>query len=118
MRDNERAAAAIGIDVRLAKLFAFSLAAVIASVGGMLMAFRFPQVIFTEYGLFDSIAAVTQTVVGGVGFIGGALGGGTLVGNGAASEAMPAIGRASCGERVGQYVEIEGGAGPVKQKIK
>src|SRR3546814_7529208 len=61
MRDNERAAAAIGIDVRLAKLFAFSLAAVIASVGGMLMAFRFPQVIFTEYGLFDSIRSEEHT---------------------------------------------------------
>jgi len=89
MRTNERAAAALGIDVRLAKLFAFALASAIAAVGGILTAFRFPQVIFTEFGLFESIAVVSQTVVGGMGFLAGALGGGTLAANGVASETFP-----------------------------
>ncbi len=89
MRTNERAAAALGIDVRLAKLFAFALASAIAAIGGILTAFRFPQVIFTEFGLFESIAVVSQTVVGGMGYLAGALGGGTLAANGVASETFP-----------------------------
>lgn len=89
IRTNERAAAALGIDVRLAKLAAFSTGAVVAAVAGMLTAFRYPQVVFTEFGLFDSITAVTNTVLGGVGFLGGALGGGALATDGAAAHALP-----------------------------
>ena len=46
VRTNERAAAALGIGVIGAKLYAFGLAGAIAGVGGVLIAFRRPTVVF------------------------------------------------------------------------
>ncbi|MCU1692805.1 MAG: transporter related protein [Frankiales bacterium] len=77
-RANERAAASLGISVVGAKLYAFGLAAGIAAAGGVLLAFRFPNVDFTGYDVFSSINVVVLTFLGGIGFIGGALFGGLL----------------------------------------
>jgi sulfate-transporting ATPase len=78
VRTNERAAASLGISVIGAKLFAFGLAAGIAGLGGILLAFRSRTVLFTPYNVFNSIQVVVQTVIGGIGFIGGALFGGAI----------------------------------------
>jgi ABC-type branched-subunit amino acid transport system ATPase component/branched-subunit amino acid ABC-type transport system permease component len=78
-RANERAAASLGISIVGAKLYAFSLGAGIAAAGGVLLAFRFPNVDFAQYDVFASINAVVLTFLGGIGFIGGALFGGLLV---------------------------------------
>ena len=78
VRTNERAAASLGISVVGAKLFAFGLAAAIAGLGGILLAFRSRTVLFTPYNVFNSIQVVVQTVIGGIGFIGGALFGGAI----------------------------------------
>jgi sulfate-transporting ATPase len=81
VRTNERAAAALGISVVGAKLYAFALSAAIAGYGGILYAF------FTygargniDYGgglfsPFSSILLIAFAVLGGVGWVSGAFAG-------------------------------------------
>lgn len=82
VRTNERAAAALGIDVLGVKLYAFGLAAVVAGIGGILVAFRNPTILYSEFDPFQSILAVGYGFIGGIGFLGGAPLGGTLVAGG------------------------------------
>jgi ABC-type branched-subunit amino acid transport system ATPase component/branched-subunit amino acid ABC-type transport system permease component len=79
VRTNERAAAALGVDVLRVKLFAFGFAAVIAGIGGIMVAFRNPTILYSEFDPFQSILAVGYAFIGGIGFVGGAPLGGTLV---------------------------------------
>ena len=68
MRTNERAAAALGVSVFGAKLYAFGLGAALAALGGILIAFETPTVTFTPtFDVFGSISAVVYAVIGGVG---------------------------------------------------
>jgi ABC-type branched-subunit amino acid transport system ATPase component/ABC-type branched-subunit amino acid transport system permease subunit len=85
VRANERAAASLGISVVGAKLYAFGLAAAIAGLGGILLAFRTPAVVYSSFDLLNSIQVVVQTVIGGVGLIGGAVFGGAIAVGGAIS---------------------------------
>jgi sulfate-transporting ATPase len=78
IRGNERAAASTGVGIFGAKLYAFGLASAIAAVGGILLAFENPYVVFTPYTTLASITAVMQAVVGGLGYVSGAIVGGTL----------------------------------------
>ena len=48
VRSNERAAASIGISVYTVKVYAFVVAAAIAGLGGVLMAYRFPTVNYED----------------------------------------------------------------------
>ncbi|MFD9321336.1 ATP-binding cassette domain-containing protein [Streptomyces sp. NPDC060053] len=73
VRANERAAAALGIDVRAAKLYAFGLSAAIAALAGVLTGFRSTSVVFSDFASFDSITALGLAVIGGVGFLVGPL---------------------------------------------
>jgi sulfate-transporting ATPase len=79
VRTNERAAAALGISVFGAKLYAFGLAAGIAAVGGVIIAFQRPNVVFyPTFSVFQSIFVVVYAVIGGVGYVAGALIGGVV----------------------------------------
>jgi sulfate-transporting ATPase len=79
VRTNERAAAALGISVFGAKLYAFGLAAAIAAVGGVLIAFQRPTVVFyPTFSIFQSIFVVVYAVIGGIGYVLGALVGASL----------------------------------------
>jgi ABC-type branched-subunit amino acid transport system ATPase component/branched-subunit amino acid ABC-type transport system permease component len=69
VRSNERAAAALGISVAGAKLYAFGLSSLLAATAGVLLAFQDPQVLFTQYNVTNSINVVVQTVVLGVGYV-------------------------------------------------
>jgi sulfate-transporting ATPase len=73
VRDNERAAASLGISVASVKLYAFALAGGLAAIGGILLAFQNPNVVFDPYNVFTSINAILFSVIGGIGFIGGAV---------------------------------------------
>lgn len=90
-RANERAAASLGISVTASKLYAFALGSVIAATAGGLLAFRLPNVQFGEYGVFLSMHVVVLTVLGGVGFLSGALIGGALTASGLASQLIEAL---------------------------
>jgi sulfate-transporting ATPase len=82
VRSSERAAAALGINVVSAKLYAFGLAAAVAAVGGILLGFKTRTVLYSNFDPFQSILAVAYTVIGGVGFVIGPLVGATLVAGG------------------------------------
>jgi ABC-type branched-subunit amino acid transport system ATPase component/branched-subunit amino acid ABC-type transport system permease component len=78
VRNNERAAASLRIDVISAKLYAFGLAAVIAALGGILIAFVNPSIDFSTFDPLSSVTYVGYGVIGGVGFVAGPLFGSTL----------------------------------------
>ena len=79
VRTNERAAAALGISVVGAKLYAFGLGAAIAAVGGVLIGFRRPSVVFyPTFSVFQSILVVLYAVIGGIGYVAGAVIGAAL----------------------------------------
>jgi ABC-type branched-subunit amino acid transport system ATPase component/branched-subunit amino acid ABC-type transport system permease component len=82
VRTNERAASALGINVLHVKLYAFALAAAVAGVGGILLGFRNPTVLYTEYDAFQSVLAVGYAFIGGIGFLMGGAVGGTLASGG------------------------------------
>jgi sulfate-transporting ATPase len=72
VRTNERAAAALGVNVAAVKLYAFALSSAIAAVAGVLIGFRNPNVTFDQFNVLQSIYAVSLAVTGGIGFIIGA----------------------------------------------
>ena len=78
VRMNERAAAALGIDVLKTKLFAFIIGATVAAIGGILLAFQDSVVAFYAFTPFNSILAVAFAVFGGIGFVLGPLVGGAM----------------------------------------
>ena len=79
VRTNERAAAALGISVPGAKVYAFAVSAGIAAVGGILLAFRKDVIIYgTEFTNFTSILVVAWSFIGGIGFLFGPMFGSTL----------------------------------------
>jgi ABC-type branched-subunit amino acid transport system ATPase component/branched-subunit amino acid ABC-type transport system permease component len=79
VRANERAAAALGIDVLGTKLYAFVVGATLAAIGGVLYGFSFPVISLNDFTPYTSILVVTFAVIGGVGFVLGPLIGGTFV---------------------------------------
>ena len=97
VRSNERSAAAVGVNVYGVKLYAFMLASAIAGVGGCILAFLNPNVVFGRFDLFTSISVVTATVVGGLGFIGGAVLGATLIGGGSRLVCWTRSATSACG---------------------
>jgi ABC-type branched-subunit amino acid transport system ATPase component/branched-subunit amino acid ABC-type transport system permease component len=76
VRGNERAAAALGIDVRLIKLAAFAISSGLAALGGVLLAYQDPVVQFDQFNVVASIGALVQTVIIGIGFLQSAVVGG------------------------------------------
>ena len=88
VRSNERAAAAAGVNVYSAKVYAFVVASALASVAGVLSSFRNANVLAGSFSVFPSINIVAMTVVGGVGSVGGAVFGATLLQGGVGSELL------------------------------
>ena len=105
VRTNERAAAALGINVVGAKLYAFSLSAGIAAVGGILLAFRKDTITFsTEFTNISSIVYVGWAFVGGIGFLLGPVLGSTLTSGGIGTRISDAL-----FSSVSRYVQLLGG---------
>jgi len=73
VRTNERAAASLGIGVVGVKLYAFGVAAGIAGLGGVLIGFQNTTITYGSFNIFSSIFAVGFAVIGGLGFVVGAL---------------------------------------------
>lgn len=88
VRSNERVAATLGISVYGVKLYAFAVAALIAGIAGVLTAFQNQTLVFTGFDVFGSINAVVYAVVGGVGWVSGALVGGLMVPSGLVATAI------------------------------
>ncbi len=79
VRGNERAAASLGISAVAVKVYAFTVSAALAALGGILLAFVYPNIVFDQFDTAGSINVVLSTVIGGVGFLTGGLQGGLMV---------------------------------------
>ncbi len=73
VRSNERAAAALGIDVARVKLGAFALSAAIAGLAGCLVAYSTSTLSTTSFLVIGSLVALALTYLGGVASISGAV---------------------------------------------
>jgi sulfate-transporting ATPase len=69
VRNNERAASALGINVAGVKLYAFVLAAVIAGAAGVLTAFSVSLPQFTGYDPITGLNTLVTAVLGGIGYV-------------------------------------------------
>lgn len=87
VRDNERAAASIGVNVISTKLVAFGLSALIAAVGGILTIFQ-TNIADFNIGFDDltSMGLIGLVVLGGIGFASGAVMASTMVVGGIVGE--------------------------------
>src|SRR4029078_2182654 len=104
VRTNERAAAALGIEVMGAKLFAFSLASAIAALGGIVLAFRLTSISYGSFTNFTSITYVGLAVPGGGGYLLGAFVGSTMATAGISQEVLE-----STWEGVGRWIQLISG---------
>jgi ABC-type branched-subunit amino acid transport system ATPase component/ABC-type branched-subunit amino acid transport system permease subunit len=104
VRTNERAAAALGISVPGAKLYAFAVAAAIAGLGGIILAFRTTSINYSEFTSFTSITMVAYAMIGGIGYLFGPVIGATLA-PGAFSERL----LNSIDSGIGKYIPLIGG---------
>jgi sulfate-transporting ATPase len=86
IRDNERAAAALGLSVPATKCLAFSISAGIASVGGTLVVFASASAVFVNFDAFSSANIVILAAIGGIGYVLGPLPGSTLAAGGIGAE--------------------------------
>ena len=73
VRTNERAAASLGISVFGVKLYAFAVASGLAAVAGILVGFQGQVITYTEFNIFASINSLGHAVIGGLGYVLGAV---------------------------------------------
>jgi ABC-type branched-subunit amino acid transport system ATPase component/ABC-type branched-subunit amino acid transport system permease subunit len=104
VRTNERAAAALGINVPAAKLFAFGLSAAIAALGGIVLAFRLSSVSYTSFTNFTSVLYVGLTLIGGLGYLMGPVLGATLTSAGLGQQILESL-----WDGVGKYIMLISG---------
>src|SRR3984957_7167237 len=95
VRSNERAAASLGVSTAGAKLYAFVLSSMIATVGSVLVAFRYPNAIFDNFDPFQSVNYVVEAVIGGVGYEVGAAAGTAIEPGGLGNRIVSNIGLGS-----------------------
>jgi sulfate-transporting ATPase len=89
VRDNERAAASVAVNVAATKVKAFGMAAFIAGLGGVLLVFETTTAVFqVGFDNFTSISVLSFVVLGGIGFASGAVFAGTLQIGGVLSELL------------------------------
>jgi sulfate-transporting ATPase len=69
VRSSERAAAAMGMSLTMAKTAAFVVGAALASLGGVLLAFQNSSVTYDPFDLLSSLNLVIFMLIGGVGFL-------------------------------------------------
>jgi ABC-type branched-subunit amino acid transport system ATPase component/branched-subunit amino acid ABC-type transport system permease component len=91
VRSNERAAAALGVNVFAGKLYAFALASALAALAGVLLAFQGPTVLPAQFDVLTSITVIGVAVVGGIGSIGGALLAATLLPGGVGTQLLHGV---------------------------
>ena len=73
VRSNERAAAAVGVDVARSKLLAFALSSFLAGIGGALLAYSRGAVSVDSFNYFAGISFLIYAFIGGIASVGGAL---------------------------------------------
>jgi ABC-type branched-subunit amino acid transport system permease subunit len=82
VRGNERAAAAVGINVSATKLHAFALSGFLAALGGGALAYQLGNVTFQQFDPTQSIVLLEIVYIGGIAAVGGGLIGGLITSGG------------------------------------
>ena len=82
LRDSPAASATLGQNLVRLKLAVFTLSAAIAGLGGILVSAALGSVTGGDFSVFVSLSLLMLTVVGGIGYVSGALFGGVLAGVG------------------------------------
>ncbi len=72
VRDNEVAAAVMGVDVRRYKAAAFTMSSMYAGLAGVLLALAFGRIVPDTFGFALSVSYLVMIVLGGLGSVGGA----------------------------------------------
>ena len=103
VRSNERAAASLGVNVSWVKTYAFTVAAAIAAVGGIMLAFMQPTIELTNFDVFTCILVVAVTVTAGVGNIPGAYLGALIIAGGVVSQLLSGL------SEINDYLPLAGG---------
>jgi branched-chain amino acid transport system permease protein len=88
VRANERAAAAAGIDVARTKLGAFATSSFLAGLGGSLLAYQYDTLSVNSFLVFQSLALLAVTYLGGIAALGGAIVAGVMTDGGLLSAAL------------------------------
>jgi branched-chain amino acid transport system permease protein len=88
VRANERAAAAAGVDVARTKLGAFATSSFLAGIGGSLLAYQYDTLSVSSFLVFQSLALLAVTYLGGIAALGGALVAGVMTDGGLLSVAV------------------------------
>ena len=105
VRENERAAAALGISVTGAKVYAFVVSGVIAAIGGVLLVFTEPNIVLGNYFSPNAnVLGLEYAVVGGIAWMAGAPLGASL-----ASGALGAQILSELGSGLNKYLYLIGG---------
>ena len=106
VRTNERAAAALGINVPGAKLYAFGLSAALAALGGITVAFAAESIDYSKtFTNFVSITDVGYAFIGGIGYLLGPVIGATLAPGSLGARLMETI----FSDGAANYVTFAGG---------
>ncbi|WP_110239632.1 ABC transporter permease [Nocardioides gilvus] len=87
VRSNERAAAAVGVNVRAVKIVAFGIASALAGTAGVMYAYNYSTVSAGSYGIAIALTLVASVYVLGVTLVQGAV----LAGFGAIGAVVPLI---------------------------
>jgi branched-chain amino acid transport system permease protein len=80
VRNNEEAAASVGIDVNKFKIIAFAIGTGIAGVTGAVYAHYMTFIYSSDFAFITSISILSMVVVGGIGTIRGAIAGAVILG--------------------------------------
>jgi branched-chain amino acid transport system permease protein len=82
IRANERAASAAGINVKNAKMLGFGISSAIASIAGVMLAYKIPAVQAENFAIFSGLGLLAFVYLGGITTGYGAVVGGMLVAGG------------------------------------
>ncbi len=107
VRANERAAAAMGIDVPRSKLLGFAIASGLAGLAGVLFTYKLPAVTAGNFGLFSGLSLLAFAYIAGITTVPGAFVGGILVSGGL----LGAISGSEAGSPLVRYTPLIGAFG-------
>ncbi len=88
VRSNERAAAAVGIDVARVKIAAFAMSSAIAGVAGVMYGYNFSSVSVTRFSAITAFTVIAYAYVGGITMVTGAVIAGVFATGGLSEYAM------------------------------
>jgi ABC-type branched-subunit amino acid transport system permease subunit len=111
IRANEKAAAALGVNVARTKFLAYAIAALIAGLAGVLASYRFEGITGEQYVAMQSVTALAIAYLGGIASIWGAVFAGVLAAGGIANVVIDRLFHA------GQYQPLVEGIGLVLTAI-